>query len=64
MSSHFLSAHQASAHYESSPSGRAVIIELPDEVVHPTGAGRRKQIQEEDEIIMAIIVAFLEMKGH
>ena len=62
MSSHFQSSHYGPSHYESSHYGREVIVELPDEV-HPPGMGKR-WIQEEDEVIMAIIVAFLEMKGH
>jgi hypothetical protein len=62
VSSHFISAHYSPSHYESSHYGREVIIELPSEDVHPPGMGRRKQIMEEDEVIMAIIVAFLETK--
>ena len=37
--------------------------ELGDDVVHPPGMGRRAQIIREDEEIMAIIVAFLHMRG-
>lgn len=39
-----------------------VVIEIPH--VHPPGMGpvRRKRILEEDEVIMAIIMAFLETK--
>jgi len=66
MSSHFLSGHHASAHFESSHHGRgAVIIVPPDftpEPTFPPGMGRA-QIIREDEEIMAIIVAFLHMKG-
>jgi hypothetical protein len=40
-----------------------LVIELPDADVHPPGMGRRQQIIREDEEIMAIIVAFLTMKG-
>ena len=38
--------------------------EIPTDLVHPTGMGkaRRKQIMEEDETIMAVIIAFLETK--
>ena len=64
MSSHYESSHYASSNYLSSHYGREVIIELPDEAVYPPGISRRKQIRDEDEVIMAIIVAFLEMKGH
>lgn len=39
-----------------------LVIELPDTEVHPPGMGRR-YIEEEDEVIMAVIVAFLTMKG-
>lgn len=41
-----------------------VIAPIPDGEVHPPGMGRRrsKQIKEEDEAIMAIIMAFLETK--
>jgi hypothetical protein len=62
MSSHHISSHYGPSHYESSHYGREVIIELPVEEVHPPGMGRRKQIQEEDDVIMAIIIAFLETK--
>ena len=41
-----------------------IVVELPDDLVHPPGMGRGRWIEEEDEVIMAIIVAFLEMKGH
>ena len=44
------------------------VAEIPDftpEPVHPPGMGpgRRKFIRDDEEI-MAIIIAFLEMKGH
>lgn len=40
-----------------------VVIELPPGLVHPPGTSRhRKQVREEEDIIMAIIVAFLETK--
>lgn len=63
MSSHYASSHYGPSHYESSHFGREVVIDLP---VHPPGMGsaRRKRILEEEELIMTIIVAFLEMKGH
>jgi len=64
VSSHFQAAHYGPTHYESSHYGREVIIELPPELVHPPGTSpyRRKQIMEEDEVILAIIVAFLETR--
>lgn len=47
--------------------GGEVVIEIPPdftpEPTYPPGMGRRKQITEEDEVIMAIIIAFLEMKN-
>lgn len=63
MSTQYISSHYGPSHYESSHFGREVVIELPPEVVHPPGASRRKQIRDEDEVILAIIVAFLDMKG-
>ena len=39
-----------------------VVIEIPPDLVHPPGMGRHKQIREEDDVIMAIIIAFLETK--
>lgn len=49
--------------------GGAVVIEVPPdftpEPVHPPGMGRerrRERILEEDEIIMAVILAFLNIK--
>lgn len=66
MSGHFQGSHHASSHFTSSHFGREIIVELPPEDVHPPGMGRISPawIKEEDEVIMAIIVAFLEMKGH
>lgn len=62
MSAHYAGSHKGGSHYLSSHYGRETIIEIPQ--VHPPGMGpfRRKQIIEEDEIIMTIIMAFLETK--
>lgn len=62
MSSHFTSSHYGPSHYLSSHYGRETVVEIPH--VHPPGMGRvrREQIMEEDEVIMAIIIAFLETK--
>lgn len=70
MSSHYISSHYGPSHYLSSHYGREVVIEIPPEFTpEPTfppgmgiGKARRKQIREEDEVIMAIIMAFLETK--
>ncbi len=68
MSSHYQSSHHGPSHYLSSHYGRETIIELPPEFTpeptYPPGMGRarRKQIMEEDEVILAIIMAFLEIK--
>jgi hypothetical protein len=68
MSAHFQSAHYGASHYLSSHYGREVLIELPDftpEPTFPPGMGRKvrqKRIMEEDEVILAIIMAFLEVK--
>lgn len=65
MSSHYTSSHYGPSHYESSHYGREVVIELPPEFTpepsFPPGM-LRKQIMEEEEVIMAIIVAFLETR--
>jgi len=68
MSSHYASSHYGSSQYLSSHYGRETVIEIPPEFtpepVYPPGMGRRrhKQIMEEDEVIMAIVMAFLEIK--
>jgi len=67
MSSHFASAHYASAHYASSHYGRLVIVPIEPEVIHPMGSdprtrALRARILREDEEILAIIMAFLEIK--
>lgn len=61
MSSHFASAHYGPSHHLSSHYGRLA----PDERVHPPGMGYadlRQWIQEEDDLLMAIIMAFLRIK--
>ena len=68
MSSHFLSGHHASTHFGSAHFGQDAVIIVPPEFTpeptFPPGMGRRRaQIIREDEEIMAIIVAFLHMKG-
>ncbi len=65
MSSHHGGSHYASSHYLSSHYGRTAVV--PPTEVHPPGMGpegrlRHKRILQEDEIIMALIVAFLDMK--
>lgn len=62
MSTHHVSSHHGPSHYLSSHYGREVVIELPPAEVHPPGMGRRRQILEEDEMILAIIMAFMETK--
>ena len=65
MSSHFTSSHYEASHYDSSHYGREVVpVEIPPDLVHPPGTSvyRRNKIMEEDEAIMAVIIAFLEMK--
>jgi hypothetical protein len=68
MSSHFVSAHFGAAHYESSHYGRgAVIPPTEPEVIHPMGSdprtrALRARILREDEEILAIVVAFMEIK--
>lgn len=67
MSSHYQSSHHGGSHYLSSHYGRIGVPTpvppfTPDDVPHPPGTGRRRQIMEEDEAIMAIIIAFLESK--
>ncbi len=61
MSLHFASSHYGPSHHLSSHYGRLV----PDDQVHPPGMGRvgvRRWIQEEDDFLMAIIMAFLRIK--
>lgn len=68
MSTHYVSSHYGPNQYASNHYGREVVIEIPPEFtpepVHPPGMGpaRRKQIRDEDEMILAIIMAFLETK--
>lgn len=66
MSAHFQAAHFGASHFLSSHFGRGEIIETPVEPVHPIGWGDegRKQriIRDEDEVIIALIMAFLEIK--
>lgn len=72
MSSHFQSSHHGSSQFLSSHFGRTVIIPpiqppFTPEPVFPPGAGedaegRRTRILLEDEIIMLVIAAFLDMK--
>lgn len=67
MSSHFVSAHFGAAHYESSHYGRFVILPEAPEVIHPMGSdpharALRARILREDEEILALIMAFLEIK--
>ena len=69
MSSHFASAHFGAAHYESSHYGRGVVIVPPPdftpEPTFPPGMGTadmRRWIQEEDDLLMLIIRAFLHIK--
>jgi len=59
MSNHYESSHYGGTHFLSTHYGRAI----PSGHVHPRSSRRRKII-EEDETIMAIIIAFLEMKDH
>ena len=49
--------------------GSGAAIQLPDTAVYPPGMRpeerlRHKRILQEDEIIMAVIVAFLDMKDN
>lgn len=71
MSSHYISSHYGPSHYESSHYGRDVIVVPPPDItpdpVFPPGAGedaegRRTRILLEDEVIMLVIAAFLDMK--
>jgi hypothetical protein len=67
MSSHFVSAHFGAAHYESSHYGRLEIVPTEPEVIHPMGSdprtrALRARILREDEEILAIVMAFLEIK--
>ena len=65
MSSHYLSSHYGGSHYASIHFGG--VVPFTPEPVHPPGAGRmdpglRRRILEEDETIMAVIMAFLQIK--
>jgi hypothetical protein len=70
MSSHFVSSHFGAAHYESSHYGRDVIVVPPPdftpEPVRPPGSApydeRARWIEQEDELLMLVIRAFLTMK--
>ena len=62
MSSHYISSHYGPNQYSSSHYGRLAVVPVEEEQVHPPGMGRRKQIRDEDEVIMAVIMAFLETK--
>jgi hypothetical protein len=66
MSGHFLSGHFKAGHFSPGHFGREVVISIPPEFTpeptFPPGMGRRRQLIEEDDMIMAIIIAFLETK--
>ena len=68
MSTHHLSSHYLASHYDSSHArGGAVIPPLIPEVVHPMGAdphwrALRARIRREDDEILAIVMAFMEIK--
>jgi hypothetical protein len=65
MSAHYQSAHYGASHYLSSHYGRTAIFVPPLEQVHPMGSdlARRKRIlRDDDELVMALIMAFLETK--
>lgn len=71
MSSHFDSAHFGAAHYESSHYGRGAVIPpiippFTPEPVHPPGSAeydaRARWIEQEDELLLLVIRAFLAMK--
>ena len=64
MSTHQLSSHYLASHYLSSHAHGAVVEE---EVVHPMGAdphwrALRARIRREDDEILAIVMAFMEIK--
>lgn len=66
MSSHYISSHFGGSHYLSSHYGREV-IEVPPEMVHPPGMGPeerafRQWVEVENELIFAVILAFLDIK--
>ena len=71
MSSHFQSSHHASSQFLSSHYGRLQIVPpipppFTPEPVHPPGSAeydaRAKWIENEDELLMLVIRAFLTMK--
>jgi len=66
MSSHHLSSHHAASHYLSSHYGRLGIVPPEPEVIHPMGAdprwrALRARIRREDDEILAIVMAFMEI---
>jgi len=73
MSSHFDSGHMAAAHFESSHFGRGLFVPpvvppfTPEPVLPPGGqnidAQWKKFIEEEDEMLMLVIRAFLTMRN-
>lgn len=64
MSTHHLSSHYLASHYDSSHARGAVVA---PEVIHPMGAdphwrALRARIRREDDEILAIVMAFMEIK--
>lgn len=69
MSSHYLSSHYGGSHYLSSHYGRVGITPpfTPDDVPHPPGTSedaeaRWRRIMLEDELIVLVIKAWLDVK--
>jgi len=65
MSSHYGGSQYASSHNLSSHYGRTAPFVPPIEEVHPMGSdlARRKRIlRDDDELLMALVMAFLETK--
>ncbi len=67
MSSHFLSGHHGAGHFASSHFGRVAVVPTEPEVIHPMGSdpharALRARILREDEEILAVIMAFMEIK--
>ncbi len=69
MSGHFQSGHFASGHFRSGHFGRVAIIRPPftPEPVFPPGTGedaeaRWRRIIIEDEMLLAVIMAWLQIK--
>jgi hypothetical protein len=67
MSTHHLSSQYGGSHHLSSHYGRLGVVPTEPEVIHPMGsdphaAALRGRILREDEEILAVLMAFMQIK--